>query len=73
MTENKDGGLRLQDTFWGVFRTLNAVIHSAQLHQTMATNDGTQIERLPCACTQPEGIGYLVGTVCCGQSNFVNY
>ena len=71
MTENKDGGLRLQDTFWGVFCTPNAVIHSAQLHQTMATNDGTQTET--CAYTQPKGIGYLVGTVCHGQSNFVNF
>ena len=71
MTENKDRGLRLQDTFWGVFRTPNAVTHSAQLHQTMGTNDGTQIET--CGYTQPEGIGYLVGTVCRGQSNFVNY
>ena len=27
----------------------------------------------PRAYTQPEGIGYLVGTVCRGRSNFVNF
>ena len=31
----------------------------------MATKDGAQIGRhAPCAYTQPEGIGYLVGTAC---------
>ena len=27
----------------------------------------------PRAYTQPKEIGYLVGTVCCGRSNFVNF
>ena len=61
--------LRLQDAIWGEFSAQNTKTH---LHQTMATKMGTNREAL-CVYTQPEGIGYLVGTVSCGRSNFVNF
>jgi len=66
--------LRLWDTIWGVFHALNAITRGAHLHQTMATKDGSLIliER-HLVHKHPKGIGYLVGTVCRGQSNFVNF
>ena len=64
--------LRLHDAIWGVFSARNTKTHSAHLHLTMATKMGTNREA-PHAYTQPEGIGYLVGTVSCGRSNFVNF
>ena len=66
--------LSLWDTVWSVFRAPNAIICSAQLHQTMTAKDGPQIEiKVPRAYTQPEGIRYLVGTVSRGRSNFINF
>ena len=57
-------GLTVMGYSLGVFRAQIAITRSAHLHQTKATKDGAQIERhLVRAYTQPEGIGYLVGTV----------
>ena len=55
-----------------MFRAPNTITYSAHLYQTTATKDGAQIEKHFVRYTQPEGIGYLVGTVCRGRSNFVN-
>ena len=60
--------LRLRDTVWGVIRTQNMTTRSAHLHQTTGTKDGACTDReAPRAYTEPEGIGYLVETVCRGQ------
>jgi len=63
--------LRLRDTIWNVFRTQNAITHSAHLHygyKWWSTD-----REAPCVYTHPEGIGYFVGTVFHGRSNFVNF
>ena len=47
--------------------------HRAQLDQTTATKDGAQIERHLMGTHSKKGIGYLVGAVSHGRSNFANF
>ena len=66
--------LRLRDTIWGVFRALNAHDNSqCSLAPDYGYKRWSTDREAPRAYTQPEGIGYLVGTVCRGRSNFVNF
>ena len=52
---------------------LKAVTRSGQLDQTTATKDEAQIERHLVRTHSKKGIGYLVGAVSHGRSNFANF
>ena len=65
--------LRLRDTVWGVFRSSKHDNSQCSLAPDYGYKRWSTNREAPRAYTQPEEIGYLVGTVCHGRSNFVNF